>query len=60
MKLELRRIHIKDIQLGNETSVKNGVLTVNQEELISKLKEDERIKEVKLDVARQIGKESLR
>ncbi|WP_035288975.1 glycine/sarcosine/betaine reductase component B subunit [Clostridium sp. KNHs214] len=52
MKLELRRIYIKDIQLGNETSVKNGVLTVNQEELISKLKEDERIKEVKLDVAR--------
>ena len=52
MKLELRRIHIKDIQLGNETTVKNGVLTVNKEELISKLKEDERIKDVKLDVAR--------
>ncbi|MDR7855841.1 glycine/sarcosine/betaine reductase component B subunit [Tissierella sp.] len=52
MKLELRRIHIKDIQLGNETTVKNGVLTVNKEELINKLKEDERIKDVKLDVAR--------
>lgn len=52
MKLELRRIHIKDIQLGNETSVKNGVLTVNKEELIEKLKEDERIKEIKIDLAR--------
>lgn len=52
MKLELRRIHIKDIQLGNETSVKNGILTVNTDELIKKLKEDENIKEVKFDVAR--------
>lgn len=52
MKLELRRIHIKDIQLGNETTVKNGVLTVNKEELIKKLKEDERIKDVKIDLAR--------
>ena len=52
MRLELRRIHIKDIQLGNETSVKNGILTVNTDELIKKLKEDENIKEVKFDVAR--------
>lgn len=52
MKLELSRIHIKDIQLGNETTVKNGVLTVNAEELKAKLMEDERIKDVKLDVAR--------
>lgn len=52
MKLELRRIHIKDIQLGNETTVNNGVLTVNKEELIKKLKEDERIKDVKVDLAR--------
>ena len=52
MRLEQRRIHIKDIQLGNETSVKSGVLTVNKEELISKLKEDKKIKDVKLDVAR--------
>ena len=52
MKLELRNINITDIQLGNETSVKDGVLTVCKEDLINKLKEDERIKEVKLDVAR--------
>lgn len=52
MKLELRRINIKNIELGNETSVKDGVLTVNKEGLINKLKEDERIKEVELAVAR--------
>lgn len=52
MKLEHRRIHIKDIQLGNETNVKNGVLTVNEEELVNMLKEDPKVKNVKLDVAR--------
>lgn len=52
MKLELGKIHINDIQLGTETIVKNGVLTVDKEGLIKKLKEDERIKAVKLDVAR--------
>lgn len=52
MKLEIGRIYIKDIQLGNETSVKNGVLTVDKNNLIAKLKEDERITDVKLDVAR--------
>ncbi|HLR21167.1 MAG TPA: glycine/sarcosine/betaine reductase component B subunit [Tissierellaceae bacterium] len=52
MKLEHRRIHIKDIQLGSENSVNDGVLTVDSEGLIAKLKEDKKIKDVKLDVAR--------
>lgn len=52
MKLELRRIYIKDIQFGEKTAVKNGVLTVNKEELIQKIKEDERVKDVKVDIAR--------
>lgn len=52
MKLELRRIHIKDIQLGEETKVVNGVLTVSAQDLINKLKEDENVKEVKVDIAR--------
>lgn len=52
MKLELGRIHIKDIQFGDEMKVEDGVLTVNKDELISKLMEDERIKDVKLDIAR--------
>lgn len=52
MKLELRRINIKDIQFGEKTVVKNGVLYVNEKELIEKIKEDERIKEIKVDIAR--------
>jgi len=52
LKLEIGRIFIKDIQLGKENSVKNGVLTVDQAGLIAKLKEDDRVKEVYLDVAK--------
>ncbi len=52
MKLEIGRINITDIQLGNETSVKNGVLTVDANSLIAKLKEDDRIKDVKIDIAK--------
>lgn len=52
MRLEHRRIKIKDIQLGSETKVKDGVLTVNEEELIDELKKDSNVKEVKIDVAR--------
>lgn len=52
MKLELRRINIKDIQFGGETKVENGVLIVNKDELMEKLKEDENIEDVKLDIAR--------
>ncbi|GAA0789988.1 glycine/sarcosine/betaine reductase component B subunit [Hathewaya limosa] len=52
MKLEHRRINIKDIQFGESTIVKNGVLFVNKGELISKLKEDQRVKEIKIDIAR--------
>nr|WP_288184368.1 glycine/sarcosine/betaine reductase component B subunit [uncultured Sporomusa sp.] len=52
LKLEIGRIHIKDIQLGNETSVKDGVLCVDKEGLIAFLKQDERIKDIRLDVAK--------
>ena len=59
MKLELRNINIRDIQLGDETSVKDGVLTVSTVDLTNKLKEDQRVKEVKLDIAK-IGRASCR
>lgn len=52
MKLELGRIYVKDIQFGDKTFVKDGILTVNKEELIAKLKEDERIEEVEVDIAK--------
>ena len=52
MELELRKIKINDVQFGAKTFVENGVLYVNREEIISLLKEDERVKTVKIDLAR--------
>jgi glycine reductase complex component B subunit alpha and beta len=52
LKLEFGRVHIKDMQFGEKTAVKDGVLTVNKEDLIAKLMEDKRIKAIKLDIAR--------
>ncbi|HWQ30871.1 MAG TPA: glycine/sarcosine/betaine reductase component B subunit [Negativicutes bacterium] len=52
MELELRKIKIKDVQFGESTLVDNGILYVNKEQIISLLKEDERIKSVKVDLAR--------
>lgn len=52
MELELRKIKINDVQFGAKTFVENGVLYVDKEEVISLLKEDERIKAVKIDIAR--------
>lgn len=52
MKLEIGRIQIKDIQFGDECFVKDGVLTVDKKGLIAHLKEDERIKDVSLDIAK--------
>lgn len=52
MKLEHRKINIKDIQFGEKTEVVSGVLFVNKEEVIAELKTDSKIKEVKLDIAR--------
>lgn len=52
MKLELRKIYVKDIKLGDNINFKDGVLEVSKQGLINKLKEDDRVKDVKLDVAR--------
>jgi len=52
LKLEIGRIKIKDIQFGDRTFVQDGVLTVDKEALAAFLKEDERIKDVSIDIAR--------
>lgn len=52
MKLEIGRIYIKDMQFGDATCVRDGILTVKKEELIALLKEDSRIQDVALDIAR--------
>ncbi|MEG1139529.1 MAG: glycine/sarcosine/betaine reductase component B subunit, partial [Lachnospiraceae bacterium] len=52
MKLELGRIFIKDLQFGDATAVKNGVLTVCKQEVEKVVLEDERIISVKIEIAK--------
>lgn len=52
MKLEIERVHICDVRFGEKAQVSAGVLTVNKGGLIAKLKEDERIREVTVDLAK--------
>lgn len=52
MKLSLGYITIKDVQFGQATEIKEGVLYVNAQELIAKIQEDERIAEVQVELAR--------
>lgn len=52
MRLEIGRIKIADIKLGKETTVQDGVLTVDADNLRSKLMEDKRIKDVSVDICR--------
>ena len=48
MKLELGNFYVKDICFGDETSLKDGLLTVNKEEALAVVKEDEHITEAEL------------
>lgn len=51
MKLELHRVKISKLAWGDATSAKDGVLTVNKEELLSVLAGDERLTKVDVDFA---------
>ena len=50
MRLELGKIFIKDIQFGNITEVKDGVLYVNKEEMLKEIGGDEHIKSIDIDI----------
>ena len=52
MRLELGKIHIKDIQFAAESKIEANVLYVNKEELVKAVFEDDAIKSVDLDIAR--------
>ena len=52
MRLELGHVLIKDVQFGSDTKLENGVLTVNKQELIDLIKEDEHLQSVEVDIAR--------
>lgn len=52
MKLELANYVVNDVVFGNETSFKNGLLTLNKEELIDFVKKDEHITECDIEIAK--------
>lgn len=52
MRLELGQVLIKDVKFGESTVLENGVLTINKEELISLIMEDEHIASVSVDIAK--------
>ncbi|WP_353097732.1 glycine/sarcosine/betaine reductase component B subunit [Tissierella praeacuta] len=52
MELILRKIEIKNIIFGSTTKVENSILTICKEEIQNLLLEDERILEVRIDIAR--------
>ncbi|MCL2558737.1 MAG: glycine/sarcosine/betaine reductase component B subunit, partial [Treponema sp.] len=51
MRLELGRICVKGARFGDSTKMEKGILVVNRQEVESLALEDERIKEVKIEIA---------
>lgn len=52
MKLELGNINIKDVVLGSESKVENNVLTVNEQEIIKLVLEEEHLISCKVEIAK--------
>lgn len=51
MKLELGNFHVKELRFGDATAYQNGVLTVNKQEALAVVREDEHITEAELYIA---------
>ena len=58
MELRLGNFHVKDVVFGNKTKYSNGVLTINKDEALDLLKQDERI--LKCDIVIVKPGESVR
>lgn len=52
MKLEFGNFYVKDIRFGNETAYADGILTINKEEALKVVKEDEHIIDADLVIAK--------
>ena len=50
MKLNLANFHVKEIRFGDKTQFAGGVLTVNREEALAVVREDEHITEAELHI----------
>lgn len=51
-KLEIGNFNVKDVVFGSETKFSDGVLTINKEEAISYIKEDESILSCDIEIAK--------
>lgn len=52
MKLEIGNFYVKDVVFGNETMFKDGILTINKQEAMDYILEDEHITELDLVIAK--------
>lgn len=52
LKLELRKVEIKDLNFGDETIVKDKCLYINKEAFIEEMKKISGVKDIKVDLAR--------
>ena len=52
MKLEIGNFHVRDIVFGDNTEFKDGLLTINKEETLNFVKQDERIIEAELYIVK--------
>lgn len=52
MELKIGNFHVKDIVFGERTYYQNGILTVNKQEALSFIKEDEHITEADLHIVK--------
>ncbi len=52
MKLEIGNFYVKDVLFGKETSYKDGIITINKDDAIAFIKEDEHITEVDIEIAK--------
>jgi glycine reductase len=52
MKLEIGNFHVKDIVFGTKTAYENGILTINKEEALAVVREDEHITEADLVIVK--------
>ncbi len=52
MKLEIGNFHVKDVVFGEKTAYENGILTINKEEALAVVKEDEHITEADIIITK--------
>lgn len=52
MRLEIGNFHVKDVIFGENTKFENGILTINKEEAIAYVKEDEHITTCDIKIAK--------